>query len=642
MRDPLLILDGDLCVHKANDAFLTAFQLRATDVVAHELAELDHGRWDLPKLRTLLHSVLSRRTSFDNFEVTQHSPRTGDRTFLLHGRRLQQTSGHRERILLGMQDVTVLHSIQTRVAASELRYRRLFETADDGILMLDPETGKITDANPVVLRMLGRSRKQVLEQDLRQVGLLEDASAGRKALRSLQRNGSLRLDSLQIEGRNGARHCVEFVGNRYLEGEKAVIQCNVRDITARREAEFAAKRLAAIVDSSQDAIVGNDRHGVVTSWNHGAERMFGYTAREIVGTPLRRLIPTDRRHPAPDFLRAIMSGRRVAPFRTRWLTKSARRIDVGVTASPIRSTAGDVVGISTLVRDITDRVLAETALAATRAQLAAHAVTLERMVRTRTAQLTATNRKLERIAESDRRGKEEYQGLLLVSQETQAQLRRLTHRLLTAQEEERRKISRELHDEVVQTLIGITLELSGLTFGASPAERRRRQKVVHIRSLVENSVHAVHRFARALRPAVLDDLGLVPAIRGYAKTLATREHLKIELTAFRGLEALDSEKRTVLFRVTQEALTNVARHARATRVRVHFRRVAGAVRLEIRNNGRSFPVAKALRSGTHRLGLVGMRERLEMVGGTLTIESARGKGTIVRAEIPFSPDATRP
>jgi signal transduction histidine kinase len=169
-----------------------------------------------------------------------------------------------------------------------------------------------------------------------------------------------------------------------------------------------------------------------------------------------------------------------------------------------------------------------------------------------------------------------------------------------------------------------------------------KEKIAHTQRLVENSVNAVHRFARELRPAVLDDLGLIPALHAYGKSLAERKKFKIQMTAFGGVEALGGAKRTVLFRVAQEALTNIARHANASQVRMSISEVLGAIRMEISDNGKSFHVDKALQANNNkRLGLIGMRERVEMVGGKLTIESTSGKGTTVRAEIPFTPEKTK-
>jgi signal transduction histidine kinase len=233
-------------------------------------------------------------------------------------------------------------------------------------------------------------------------------------------------------------------------------------------------------------------------------------------------------------------------------------------------------------------------------------------------------------------GKEQYRMLFEESQVMQKKLRLLTHQVISAQEQERKEISRELHDEVVQTLVGINVELAALGTGASFGVRTLKAKIARTQRLVTQSVNAVHRFARELRPAVLDDLGLIPALHAYSKNLATRKRLKIQMTAFGGVEALGSAKRTVLFRVAQEALTNVARHAQATQITLSISKISGAVRMEISDNGKSFTVDSALRAHTSkRLGLIGMKERVEMVGGRLAIDSAPGRGTTVRAEIPF-------
>ena len=262
---------------------------------------------------------------------------------------------------------------------------------------------------------------------------------------------------------------------------------------------------------------------------------------------------------------------------------------------------------------------------------------LESLVAERTAQLTATNERLKSSVKTTQRGKEEYRVLLSESRIMQEKLRHVTHQVLTAQEEERKVISRELHDEVVQTLIGINVELSALANDRLFGGHKLKKKIARTQQLVEGSVKAVHQFARGLRPAVLDDLGLIPALHAYCKALAAEKKLKIQMTAFAGVEALPATGKTVLFRVAQEALNNVVRHARATRVKVTIAEGRGQISMEIGDNGQSFRVDKAfLAKNPKRLGLVGMKERLEMIGGSLTIKSAPGSGTTVRAAIPFS------
>jgi signal transduction histidine kinase len=270
-------------------------------------------------------------------------------------------------------------------------------------------------------------------------------------------------------------------------------------------------------------------------------------------------------------------------------------------------------------------------------------------MRRHTAELIKGNRRFERESARRKAGEvvirkseKDYRALFLESQVMQKKLRLLTRQIIAAQEEERKHISRELHDEVVQTLVGINVELSALVAGASIGLRTLKAKVAHAQKLVEQSVKTVHRFARELRPAVLDDLGLIPALHAYSKNLAARRKMVIRMTAFGGVEALAAAKRTVLFRVAQEALTNVARHANATVVNTCISELPGKILMEISDNGQSFPVEKTLLAqNPKRLGLIGMKERVEMVGGSLTILSVAGRGTTVRAEIPFTSDKTK-
>ncbi|MGA9450659.1 MAG: ATP-binding protein, partial [Verrucomicrobiia bacterium] len=161
--------------------------------------------------------------------------------------------------------------------------------------------------------------------------------------------------------------------------------------------------------------------------------------------------------------------------------------------------------------------------------------------------------------------------------------------------------------------------------------------ISHTQRLVEKSVNIVHRFARELRPTLLDDLGLIPALHSFMNEFTKRTGIHIGFTASAGLERLDSARRTVLYRVAQSALTNVAQHAQASRVKVSIRKLRDAIRMEIRDDGKSFEVERGLFAKRHtRLGLPGMRERAEMVGGSFGVESAPGKGTTIRARIPLS------
>jgi PAS domain S-box-containing protein len=235
-----------------------------------------------------------------------------------------------------------------------------------------------------------------------------------------------------------------------------------------------------------------------------------------------------------------------------------------------------------------------------------------------------------------------YARLFEQSRHLQEQLRHLSRQLLLAQEEERKRISRELHDEIVQTLVGINVHLASLTLKAPVHLGDLKIKIGRTQRLVEKSVDIVHRFARELRPTVLDDLGLIPALQSFLKDFAKRTKIHTHFTAFAGVEQLNGTQRTVLYRVAQSALTNVDQHAQASSVQVSIRRIKDAVRMEIHDDGKSFEADRVLLAKKHkRLGLLGSRERVEMVGGTFGVESAPGKGTTIRAEIPTNSDTTK-
>ena len=275
-----------------------------------------------------------------------------------------------------------------------------------------------------------------------------------------------------------------------------------------------------------------------------------------------------------------------------------------------------------------------------------HLLQRNETLRRNAAALARSNRRLEReitrrkaVGLKIEQARERCRTQLLESQCVQGKLRRLTRQIISAQEEERKRISHELHDEVVQTLVGINVALSALGHGLDAGPRKLKRGIARTQRLVETSVWAVHRFARELRPTVLDDLGLIPALHAYSKSLAERKKIRIHMTAIRAVETLSSAKRVVLFRVAQEALTNVVRHAAATQIKIRITLAPGGIRMEIGDDGKSFLVGKTLRAKTNRrLGLIGMRERVEMIGGSLAIESSPVRGTTVRTEIPFEPE----
>jgi signal transduction histidine kinase len=267
----------------------------------------------------------------------------------------------------------------------------------------------------------------------------------------------------------------------------------------------------------------------------------------------------------------------------------------------------------------------------------------------RTVELAASNLELNleitqrKAAEKAlKKSEHHYATLLKQSDNLQVQLRRLSRQILSAQEDERKKISRELHDVIGQTLTSINIRLSSLKKGAAINTKGLERNIARTQRLVEHSVKIVHQFARELRPSVLDDLGLIPALHTFLKNFRSQTGIRVNLSTFAAVENMNGDKRTVLYRVAQEALTNVARHAQASAAKVIIQKLNGAVRMRISDDGKGFHAAAGSNGGSGtRLGLLGMRERLEMVGGKFTLTSRPGKGTVVTVEIPVAERSLR-
>lgn len=207
-------------------------------------------------------------------------------------------------------------------------------------------------------------------------------------------------------------------------------------------------------------------------------------------------------------------------------------------------------------------------------------------------------------------------------------------RVVKAQEDERKRVARELHDQAGQALMAIQLGLGRIEKYAG--DPRVRKELDGLRSLTAATMEEIRNLALDLRPSMLDELGLVPAVRQYTKDFTRRTGIQVELglSPFGG--RLPGELETTLFRVVQEGLTNIAKHSLASCARVTLEVIGQAVIIQISDNGRGFDVTAALRNESKRsLGLLGMEERIALLGGRLSIRSAPGEGTTLSMEVPL-------
>ncbi|MGR6034570.1 MAG: PAS domain S-box protein [Candidatus Nitrosoglobus sp.] len=234
VREPLIILDKSLRVQTANASFYRHFHVAKEDTEGHFIYELGNRQWDIPELRTLLEKIVLHNHSLQDFEVENDFPVLGRRIMLLDACRLMPTDSRPELILLAIEDITERRRAEAQVREKEVRYRRLFETARDGILILDARTMQITDANPFIGELLGYSLQQFKGKELWEIGLFQNKQDSLAAIRKLRQKGYICYE-ISIKGAHGRVLEVELVCNLYQQDNHQVAQCNIRDITERKQ-----------------------------------------------------------------------------------------------------------------------------------------------------------------------------------------------------------------------------------------------------------------------------------------------------------------------------------------------------------------------------------------------------------------------
>jgi PAS domain S-box-containing protein len=391
-----------------------------------------------------------------------------------------------------------------------------------------------------------------------------------------------------------------------------------RDIGEGRRIDELRERLAAIIDSSDDAIVGKTLDGIITSWNRGAEQLFGYTAAEAVGQSIFLIIPQDRIAEEHEVLSRLRRGEKIDHFDTVRRAKDGRPVHISLTVSPIRDRQGYLVGASKVARDIGERVRTEELLRRAHEEL-------EARVRERTAELATANETL-RLE-------------MLARERTEQERLQLMTRVILGEENERRRIARDLHDQLGQHLTALRLTLEMLKSQANTRNEARVQ-IETLEELARQLDRDVAFRVWELRSQELDTLGLRAALESHVRSWSKHVGIPVHYHANDWPdERLTPEFETTVYRLAQEALNNVAKHARADRVDIVLKREPGHLSLIIEDNGKGFDPS-TLESAVAHFGLIGMRERAALVGADLQIESTPGGGTCIVVRAPLTTSAT--
>jgi PAS domain S-box-containing protein len=488
----------------------------------------------------------------------------------------------------------------------------------------DAKTFRIIDLNPAAADITGSTLEVLRGKTLAEFpGLLETPFPGR-CLDAFRTRELKNLGDISY-GDEHIRQGIYAV--RVFPLAQEFLAVTFENVTERRRTEQRIREseedFRLLVEGVKEyALFQLDPTGHVVSWNAGAEKLKGYEAQEIIGKHFAVFYPPEdmeRGKPAEKLAEAVQNGQSEDEgWRIR---KDGSRFWANVVITALRDAEGNLQGFAKLTRDMSEQREKVEALKKAKEEL-------ELRMEQRASVLLRVNHEL-RIEVAERELAEEK------LRKSLEQLRSLAARLQHVREEERTNVAREIHDELGQACTAIKMDLALIGRKATKSQTQLQAKVHSAMQLTDNMIASLRRIASELRPRTLDDLGLTAALEWQAQEFESRTGIPFTLTLPREPLALDSERSTAIFRIFQESLTNVARHAQATRVAARLERQADALILEIRDDGRGFDPQEA--NARKSLGLVGMQERALLLNGELKVEGVPGAGTTMTLRIPLPP-----
>lgn len=464
IHEPLLVLNKDLKILSANRHFYDTFKVTEKETMGNLIYDLGNGQWDIPELRTLLEDIILQNDKFDKYEVDHVFPSIGHKIMVLNARRIIEKEIGSHMILLAIEDITERRYLESLLEESEERYRRLFETANDGILLLEKREGTVTHANPAVTKMLGYSKEEFIGKKLEAIGISLNIDDIQQMIIMLNRHGIIHNEDIPIRTKAGQTIYTDI----YLVDRARLFQCNIRDITERKLADDA-------------------------SINY------------------------------------------------------------------------------------------------------------------------------------------------------QSQLRALAGHLQSIREDERANIAREIHDSLGQATTGLKIELTNLKDIIPKSSDKKKNDTIHkmineMNEQINSLIESVRRISSELRPGVLDDLGLIAALEWQLQDFGNRNRINTVYSSTIDSISLNEKTTTALFRIFQESLTNITRHAKATKVELRVKKMQNQLILEIEDNGRGITEAEILDKSS--LGIMGMKERSILIGGEITFSGKPGEGTIVSVITPVKEEGS--
>ncbi len=498
--------------------------------------------------------------------------------------------GQVEYLVFSLNDVTEQVKVQEKVRKNEELLRNVLENLPVGVWVTDRE-GKMVQGNPAGERIWGGFRFAGGQQERDYKG--RRLSSGKEmtpqewgAVRAITKGETTLNEEVEIECQDGTRKVILNFAIPFRNDRQEITGAIIvnQDITARKKAEgelrVASLYARSLIEASLDPLVTIGADGKIMDVNGATELMTGVNREDLIGSDFSKYFTEPER--AREGYRKVFEEGMVRDYPLALRHIAGGVADVLYNATLFKNEAGELQGVFAAARDITGKKKAEEAL-----------------------------------------------------RESENQLRILSAQLLTAQENERKRVSRELHDGLQQTLTAIKFKVEAFLLGMNKTHLKEKAKTLEpIVSMIQESVKEIRRIQADLRPPMLDDLGILASLAWlFREFQGTYSDIRVE-RAFQVEERDIPEKlKMVIYRILQEALNNIGKHSGAERVSVSLRKMENLIELGIRDNGRGFNPQDDLSKEQKEkgMGLASMKERVESSGGFFAVQSQRGEGTLIQA-----------
>ncbi|MFO8049494.1 MAG: PAS domain S-box protein, partial [Desulfosudaceae bacterium] len=363
VREPVIVLDHDLRVISASRSFYDDFKVKPDETLGRLIYDLGDKQWDIPELRQLLETLLPQKRILDDYELEHEFADLGRRTMLFNAREIPRKSGQERLILLAIEDITERKRLENLLSESEERYRRLFETANDGMVLLEKAQGKITHANPAIAEMLGYSHEELIGKGVIDIGFPEDIGTIQEIFETLETDGILHYKDAAIKTKAGRIIYTDI----YMVDKTRLVQCNIRDVSERKQMEEelrqSQERYSLLVEASNDLVWIFDLPSMsYTYCSKSVETILGFSQEEVKNFKLDDIYLPETKKKVIAAFDKIFKGENNSDqvlIEAEHRHKDGHLVWMEVSAVMHRDNQGQPESFTGVSRDITERKRAE-------------------------------------------------------------------------------------------------------------------------------------------------------------------------------------------------------------------------------------------------------------------------------------------